>query len=185
MNLISPPRWTTDIGDAYIIKAGQIQDGYTNHLGSCLNKPVPSNVTRTFYPISGGSLVFGFLNDTAAPNPDPTDEKFTIDMYISGPPATYEDDSFFRSGGLKRMRYWQGFQTGWKCEVPFDMTSRLRQPGNQTALQLMEGMNVTIALLVSVGRGPYRGDPNWTGNVWEEVDQVCSASPLGGVSFYF
>jgi len=173
MNLISPPRWTTDIGDAYIIKAGQSQEGYTNHLGSCLNKPVPQNVTRTPFPISGGSFIFDFVNDTAASNPDPTDEKFMIDMYISGDSSLYESDSFFRTGGLKRMQFWQGFKTGWKCEVGFDMTSRLRQPGNETALQLMEGLNVTIAMLISVGRGPYRGDPKWAGNVWEEVDQVC------------
>ncbi len=53
------------------------------------------------------------------------------------------------------------------------MTSRLRQPGNESALRMLEGMNLTIAVLVSVGRGPYRGDPNWSGNTWEEVDQVC------------
>ena len=174
MNLVSPPRWTTDVGDAYMIKAGVIQPGYSNHLGSCLNKPTPLNVTRHPFPISGGSLVFGFVNDTASPNPDPTDEKFKIDMYFTDDKVNYSPDYFFRWGGLvRRMEYWQGFETGWSCAVGFNMTSLLRQPGNESAVQLLEGMNLTIALLVSVGRGPYRGDPNWAGNTWEEVDQVC------------
>jgi hypothetical protein len=34
-------------------------------------------------------------------------------------------------------------------------------------------MDATITLLVSVGRGPFMGDPNWAGNIWEEADQVC------------
>jgi hypothetical protein len=32
--------------------------------------------------------------------------------------------------------------------------------------------------LVSVGRGPFMGDPNWQGNTWEEVDQVCFSCQL-------
>jgi hypothetical protein len=179
MDLIFPPRWTTDIGDAYIVKAGAIQPGYTNSLGSCLNKPTPLNVTRTLFPISGGSLIFGFVNDTASPNLDPTDEKFWIDMYLTDNNADYSPNSFFMWGNIwKRMEFWQGFETGWSCTVGFDMMGQLRQPGNESAVQLLEGMNVTIALLVSVGRGPFRGDPNWAGNTWEEVDQVCFFSSL-------
>lgn len=94
-------------------------------------------------------------------------------MYLTNDNADYSPSSFFRWGGLKRMTFWQGFETGWSCTVGYDMTSRLRQPGNGSAVQLLEGMNVTIALLVSVGRGPFRGDPNWVGDTWEEVDQVC------------
>jgi hypothetical protein len=139
MNLISPPRWTTEIGDAYMIKAGAIQPGYTNSLGSCLNKPTPLNVnvTRTPFPISGGSLVFGFVNDTASPNPDPTDEKFWIDMYFTDDNADRSANSFFIWGGvIRRMQFRQGFETGWSCSVGFNMTSRLRQPGNESAVQL-------------------------------------------------
>jgi hypothetical protein len=173
MNLISPPHWTTDIGDAYMIKAGVAQPGFGNHLGSCLNKPTPLNIARTPFPIFGGSLVFGFVNDTASPNPDPTDEKIWIDMYFTDDNADYSPNSFFNWGNIIRMEFWQGFETGWACKVAFNMTSRLRQPGNETAVGLLEGMNLMIALLVSVGRGPLIGDPNWQGNTWEEVDQVC------------
>jgi len=180
MNLISPPRWTTDIGDAYIVKAGVNQPGYTNHLGSCLNKASPLNVTRSLFPISGGSLVFGFVNDTTSPNPDPPDEKFSIDMYFADDNADYSDNSFFVWGDvIRRMQLWQGFETGWRCNVGFNMTSALRQPGNESSVALLEGMNVTIALLVSVGRGPFGKDPNWAGNMWEEVDQVCFPINLG------
>ncbi|KAH8807271.1 hypothetical protein F5884DRAFT_339721 [Xylogone sp. PMI_703] len=174
MNLVVPPRWTTDIGDAYMVKAGVTQPGAANHLGSCLNKRTPANVTRSLFPASGGSLVFSFTNNTASPSPDPTDEKFSIDMYFTDDHVDYSPDYFFRWGNLvRRMEFWQGFETGWTCSVPFDMTSLLRQPDNETAVGLLDGMNMTIALLVSVGRGPYRGDPNWGGTVWEEVDQVC------------
>jgi hypothetical protein len=185
MNLISPPRWTTDIGDAYMIKAGVIQPGYSNSLGSCLNKPTPLNVTRAPFPISGGSLVFGFVNDTASPSPDPTDEKFWIDMYFTDDNADYSSNSFFKWGLIRRMEYWQGFETGWSCTMGFNMTSRLRQPGNESALRLLEGMDVTIALLVSVGRGPFRGDPNWAGGTWEEVDQVCFSLSSFPSSFFY
>lgn len=176
MDLISPPRWTTDIGDRYMVKAGEIQPGYTNSMTSCLNQPTPLNVTRTPFPISGGSLVFGFVNNTASPNPDPTDEKFWLDLYLTDDKADYSSDSFFKFGDLvRRMEFWQGFQTGWRCSVGFNMTSQLRQPTNETAVGLLEGMNITIALLDMLGRGPYRGDTNWAGNTWEEVDQVCFA----------
>ncbi|KAL2065723.1 hypothetical protein VTL71DRAFT_3393 [Oculimacula yallundae] len=184
MDLISPPRWTTDIGDRYIIKAGEIQEGYTNALTSCLNLPVPSNVTRTPFPINGGSIVFGFVNDTASPNPDPVDEKFWLDMYLSSDQlAHYSSDYFFNFGNFKRMRYWQGFQTGWTCSVGIDVASRLKQPTNETALALLEGMNITVALLIHLGRGPYRGDPNWGGYTWDEVHQCAyitlTSKPIG------
>ena len=97
MNLMSPSRWTTEPGDTYIIKAGEIQEGYTNAQPSCLNRPVPPNVTRRLFPVSGGSLVFGFVNDTSSANPDPTDEKFWLDMYLTiddQNEATYSDDFF-------------------------------------------------------------------------------------------
>lgn len=176
MNLVSPPRWTTDIGDAYIVKAGVRQPGYANHMGSCLNKPTPSNVTRTPFPISGGSLIFSFVNDTASPNPDPTNESFAIDMYFTDDHVNYSPDYFFRWGGLvRRMTSWQGFETGWTCNVPFDMTSMLRQPGNETAVRLLEGFNLTIALLVTARRSPW--------NIYEEVDQVCFTLPVLPLSF--
>ncbi|PVH79357.1 hypothetical protein DL98DRAFT_516129 [Cadophora sp. DSE1049] len=187
MNLISPPRWTTEPGDTYIIKAGEIQEGYTNAQSSCLNRPTPSNVTRTPFPISGGSLVFGFVNDTASLNPDPTDEKFWLDLYLTTDDQTegiYSDDYFFKFGNqFRRMQFWQGFQTGWTCSVGFNMTSQLKQPMNETAVGLLEGMNITIALLIKLGRGPYRGDPNWAGNTWDEVHQcayVTLTSETGG-----
>lgn len=186
MNLISPPRWTTDIGDAYIIKNGTIQPGYGNHQGSCLNKPVPSNVTRTPFPISGGSLVFGFVNDTASATPDTPDEKFKIDMHFTDDNADYSSRSFFKWGNvIRRMQFWHGFETGWTCDVGLDMKSRLRQPENATAVQLLEGMNLTIALLVRVGRGPFRGDRDWAGNPWEEVDQVSFALTISPWLFNF
>ncbi|KAH7317592.1 hypothetical protein BKA65DRAFT_514789 [Rhexocercosporidium sp. MPI-PUGE-AT-0058] len=174
MDLISPPRWTTDVGDRYMIKAGEIQPGFTNSLTSCLNEPTPLNVTRSLFPISGGSLVFGFVNDTISPNPDPTDEKFWLDLYLTDDKADYSDDYFFKFGNqFRRMEFWQGFRTGWSCSVGFNMTSQLRQPTNETAMGLLEGMNITIALLIKLGRGPYRGDPNWAGNTWDEVHQCA------------
>jgi hypothetical protein len=102
-------------------------------------------------------------------------------MYFTNDHPDYSPNSFFIWGNIiKRMQFWQRFEIGWSCTVGFNMTSRLRQPGNESAVQLLEGMNVTIALLVSVGRGPFRGDPNWAGNTWEEVDQVCFSYPFFG-----
>jgi len=76
------------------------------------------------------------------------------------------------------MQHWQGVQTGWTCSVEFDMTSRLRQPTNETALAMMEGLNITIALLIKLGRGPYRGDPNWAGKTWDEVTRYVQPHRL-------
>jgi len=166
MNLVSPPRLTTGIGDAYMVKDGIIQPGSANHLGSCLNKPTPANVTRTPFPITGGELRFEFVNNSAGP----PDEKFSIDMYFTDDNADYSSNGFFRWGGLKRMQYWENFETGWSCSVPMDMTDRLRQPGNATAVTMLDGLNVTFALLIGDLRN---GSDGWGGNLFEEVDQVC------------
>ena len=62
------------------------------------------------------------------------------------------------------MQYWENFETGWSCSVPMVMTDRLRQPGNATAVAMLDGLNVTFALLI---------DDLRNGSVLEEVDQVC------------
>lgn len=178
MNLISPPLWTTDIGGDYNVKAGISQPGF---FAGCLNKPNPLKLNSYSLPDIGRLPHFEFVNNTASPTPDPVDEKFWIDMYLTDRESDTGRDSFFKWdqyvwGGARRMKYWQGLETGWRCSVPLDMKSRLKQPGNETAVGLLEGMNITIALLTMLGRGPYRGDLNWSGDNWEEVDQVGSSS---------
>jgi hypothetical protein len=91
---------TTEPGVTYIIKAGEIQAGYTNALSSCLNRFVPPIVTRTLFPASGGSLVFGFVNDTSSANPNPTDGKWWLDMLLTTDDpieATYSHDYFLQA----------------------------------------------------------------------------------------
>jgi len=161
MNLVSPPRLTTGIGDAYIVKNGEIQEGYTNHLGSCLNKLTPANITRTPFPITGGELRFAFVNNSAGP----PDERFSIDMYFTDDDADYSSTGSFRWGGLKRMLSWENFETGWSCSVPLEMKGRLRQPENATAVAMLNGLNVTFALLIQSSRNS---------GLFEEVDQVNS-----------
>ncbi len=83
------------------------------------------------------------------------------------------------------MQYWQGFESGWTCSVGYEMKSRLRQPGNETAVRMLEGLSFTIALLISVGRGPWRGDMKWAGNKWEEVDQVCFSPSVSNIRRFY
>lgn len=158
MDLIWPPRWETDIGDAYLIKHGERQAGYANSLGSCLNKEVPHNVTRTPFPITGGFLRFAFVNmsDTW------TGHKFSIDMYFSNEPRNSNDA--FISGGVKRMRWWEGFANGSTCAIPMNMLDRVKDPSNATAVASLKGLNVTFALQVHDFENYY--------TVFEQVDQV-------------
>lgn len=82
-------------------------------------------------------------------------------MYFTDDNADYSPNSFFNWGNIiMRMEFWQGFETGWTCNLGFNMTSRLRQPGDESVVELLEGMDLTIALLVSVGRRPFMGGPN-------------------------
>lgn len=177
MNLIYPPPWTTGLGDGYVIKNGTKPDPFTLDQITCLNRATPSNVTRTLFPITGGSLKFGFVNNSADWPDENGPDKFWIDMYISdgnAPTAPYSSNSFFRYGGLKRMQFWQNFQTGMTCSVPLEqvLKSRLRQPENATAISMLEGLNLTFGLVIMDSRGPRFGEENWSGKVFEEVHQV-------------
>lgn len=155
MNLVWPPRWATDIGDAYLIKNGERQDGYQNSLGSCLNKPIPPNVTWTPFPISSG------VNNSLPGDPWLGDA-FRIDMYFTDNPRN--SIGAFRPGGLKRMLLWHGFKTGMSCVVPMDMTTRLREY-NTTAVASLEGLEVRLAFVINMGRDKK--------GVFERVDQCA------------
>jgi hypothetical protein len=157
MDLVWPPRWTTDIGDAYIVKNGERQPGYTNDLGSCLNKPVPRNVSRTKFPLRGGAIKFAFVNNSQVD----TGDQFSVDMYFADEP--YNKNPYFRAGGLKRMASWGDFATGMTCSVPVEIFTRLKDPSNPTSLDSLDGYNVTFALLINVNR---------LGSHFERVDQV-------------
>ncbi|CAH0032808.1 unnamed protein product [Clonostachys rhizophaga] len=159
MDLASPPRWTTDIGDQYLVKNGEFQKGFVNAEASCMHKPVPTNVTRSYFPITGGSIRFDFVNLTTVS----TGDAFLIDMYFNDDPWGENPD--FKSGSLKRMQWWRGFGNGMSCHVPVDMTERLTDPTNQTAIASLEGLNVTFALQIQ----DYRNNSG----VFEQVDQCA------------
>lgn len=162
MDLVHPPRWTTDIGDAYLVKDGEIQDAYYNALGSCLNKPVPTNVTRTPFSITDGSLRFAFVNRSRGG--EDTGE-FRIDMYFKQDPWGLNKD-FDSPVWMKRMQFWHGFSTGDACTVPMDLRTRLKDPNNTSVIESLEGLNVTFGLQVI----NYRGESI---HPFEQVDQVC------------
>lgn len=157
MDLVSPPRLTMGIGDAYLIKNGEKQEGYTNSLGSCLNKQTPENVKRTPFPITGGHIKFAFVNESETW----TGDEFTVDMYFTDDP--WGENKSFRHGGLKRMQTWSSFKTGMTCTVPMDMRIRLSKGEDADAIETWEGLNITFALQVKAHRG-YK--------VFEQVDQV-------------
>lgn len=162
MDLVHPPRWTTDIGDAYLVKDGEIQDAYYNALGSCLNKPVPTNVTRTPFPITDGSLRFAFVNRSRGGEDT---GQFRIDMYFKQDPWGLNKD-FDTPAWMKRMQFWHDFSTGDTCTVPMDMRTRLKDPTNTTVIESLDGLNVTFSLQVI----NYRSTRTYP---FEQVDQVC------------
>lgn len=168
MDLVYPKRWTTDIGDAYLVKDGEQQDGASNSVGSCLNKEVPKNVTRSLFPITGGNLRFAFVNESRGDGSSDDTGKFRIDMYFLAEPERTNPD-FDDIVWMKRMEFWYGFTTGDECVVPMDMTTRLKDPGNQTAVDSLEGLNVTLTWQI-------RNIRNY--KVFEQVDQVCLPFPL-------
>ena len=142
MDLAWPPRH----GDAYIYQNGSFLS--PSHLDSCLNKRVPSNVSRISFPIHGSRLQFDLVNGSSGPS----DESYNVDMYLphlhlnSGERGTYK----------YRFTRWSPFENstaGFSCSQPLNMTHLIRDKNDGYLRdEDLAGLDVTIALLFQVIR---------------------------------
>lgn len=135
--------WPQRYGDTYMSKNGTFLS--PNYLNSCLNLPVPSNQTRTLFPIQRGRLQLDLVNRTGGP----PDETYAIDLYLA-----HIQDNLDDRKGYNKIRYtftrwgpWQNFSTETNCSQPLNMTEMIQdENGNQLKEEDLAGLNVTLAL---------------------------------------
>ncbi|KAK8045025.1 hypothetical protein PG993_005049 [Apiospora rasikravindrae] len=150
--------WPQPQREDYLRKAGVAQDGYTNSLGSCLNYPVPANITRIPFPVRGGRLQFDMVNSTGAFS----DHYMSVFFYLG---HLWADGGFRKKHNFERFRM-QNFRTGPNCTEPIDMVERVmyEDERNVTSEAEIIGLNVTFALLFEDITGRY--------SEYERVDQL-------------
>lgn len=78
MDLPWPSRWKAAPGDRYMTKYGTLLS--PNYLDSCLNQPVPNNVTRGRFPVQNGRTIFDLVNKTSG---NPSGDSFSMDLYLA------------------------------------------------------------------------------------------------------
>ncbi|KAK7943089.1 phosphatase activator protein [Apiospora aurea] len=141
--------WPQPQREDYLRKAGVAQTGYTNSLGSCLNYPVPSNITRIPFPVRGGRLQFDMVNSTG----EFSDHYMSVFFYLG---HLWADGGFRKKHNFERFRM-QNFRTGPNCTEPIDMVERVmyEDERNVTSEAEILGLNVTFALLFDDITGRY------------------------------
>ena len=102
-----------------------------NYLDSCLNQPVPNNVTRGQFPVQNGRAIFDLVNKTDG---NPSGDAFAMDLYLAhlwyqylnttsyntGVQSTYQKKyTMWRFGG------WRNLANGKKCFIPLNMTDMI------------------------------------------------------------
>jgi hypothetical protein len=171
MDLSWPMRWTDPPGDRYMTKNGTFLS--PNYLDSCLNQPVPSNVSRQLFPAQNGYPIFDLVNQDNSVYNIGVDmsvnhlwyEYGDLESYNTGVQSTYKSAFAQRSWAAQRK-----YVNGSKCYLPLDMTKWVvDKDGNSLTASDLVGLNVTIAVNIWVGR-------NYT--TLDVVDEASSLFPM-------
>jgi hypothetical protein len=141
-----------------------------NNLDSCLNQPVPDNVTRVPFPVQNGRAIFDLVNKTSG---GVLDDSFFIDLYLPHlwyqylPSTDYNtgvQNTYQKSQTMWRWNGWQNFVDGKKCYLPLNMTEMIvDKDNNALSASDLEGLHVTLTFQIMNGRN-YRA--------FEQVDEV-------------
>jgi hypothetical protein len=173
MDLSRPMRWTAAPGDRYMSMNGTFLS--PNYLNSCLNQPVPSNVSRSLFPVQNGYAIFDLYNQgNIKSNPNNT---FAIHLYLPHlwyqylAPTDYNtgvQNTYKKAQTLWSWDGWQNFVQGKQCSIPINMTEMIvDKDGNRLKASDLVGLNVTLAIQIMDVR--YYG-------VFEEVDEARASS---------
>lgn len=172
MDLAWPSRLTTAPGDRYMTRNGTPVD--IGFLTSCLNQPVPPNVTRARFPVQNGRVVFNLVNKT---DTNSGSGGFSIDFYM--PHLWYKNlkPTHYNTGvqntyksrfNLQRWSGFKNFVNDKKCYIPLSMTDYIvDKDGKALSASDLVGLNVTLNFQIVDGRN-YRA--------FEQVDEVCIVS---------
>ncbi|KAF2261223.1 hypothetical protein CC78DRAFT_361223 [Lojkania enalia] len=181
MFLISPPRLTTPPGDRYMTRNGTFLS--PNYLDSCINRPVPQNITRSKFAVTNGRMIFSITNGSktaisgGGDRRSPWTETFRMDLGLVhlwhtylGPPGsppynTGVKGTYRHKQTMWRWSSWQNLPDSGKCYIPLNMTTMVvDKDRNALSASDLVGLNVTLGLAVMDTR-------NY--GVFEEVHQ-CS-----------
>lgn len=177
VNLLFPP--PLRLGEELV--NGNALPNYTKSPWPCNDVPVPADITRSPFPISGGRIAFSLFNNT----PDSLlDYQYQADFYLgqislgngtystaSQDPVSNYNEGFAWIGGAT----WRGISTGQDCSDPIPAVELVAEALGRDAGELIQttgldlrGLNATIGVRINLF-GPYTsGDENI-----EEMYQVC------------
>jgi hypothetical protein len=160
VDLSSPP--PINIGDSVV--NGQVLANYStgNTAWPCYNYPVPQDVIRTPFPVSGGRFSFTLTNNTVG---SLHDHEYIGDIYIgqiSLGDGTYSTASQ-AEGGMNTgywgadVYVWKDFSSGPDCSEPVDVVGVIGNALNKNDLTATNvvGMNATVGMrIVLFGPNP-------------------------------
>jgi hypothetical protein len=178
VDLSSPP--PINIGGSVV--NGEVLANYTTSLTGwpCYNYPVPADVSRTPFPISGGRLSFILTNSSVG---SLWDYQFIGDIYlgqISLGDGTYSTTSLDPSSDMNTgydivdTEVWDDFSSGQGCSDPYDVVGAISNAlGKDVTAQSVVGMNATFGMrIVLFGPNPLVTDMVLDDNNVEEMYQV-------------